>query len=181
VTGPLSVALRFDSLLQAYGVVKHAEIRDPQQLDVYGEKCLPAVKNGLAMGTTVGRANGPESLTRVRHSYGIEHTSIEIIAFSALESVSAHYREYGAVANAKQPLPGTRRLSPIVKSMDNTVTALVTRPQASVYIHVASTHTQKKDTHEFIHTLVPHQCPSNRFQAREDCRHLEEGFGRRAG
>ncbi|KAI9767871.1 MAG: hypothetical protein M1840_005364 [Geoglossum simile] len=64
--------------LKAYGVVKHAGIRDPQQPDVYGEKCLLIVKNGLATGTTVGRTNGLESFTRVYNDYNIEHTSIEI-------------------------------------------------------------------------------------------------------
>ncbi|KAH0551399.1 hypothetical protein GP486_007386 [Trichoglossum hirsutum] len=67
-----------DDLLQAYGVVKDAEIRDPQQLDVHGEKCLLVVKNGLATGTTFGRTNGLESFTRVYRGHSIEHTSIEI-------------------------------------------------------------------------------------------------------
>jgi hypothetical protein len=67
-----------DGLLQAYGVVQHDEIRDPQHLDVYGEKCLLVVKNGLTTGTTVGRANGLESFTRIYDNYGIKHTSTEI-------------------------------------------------------------------------------------------------------
>jgi len=67
-----------DGLLQAYGVVQDDEIRNPQHLDVHGEKCLLVVKNGLTTGTTVGRANGLESLTRIYDDYGIEHTSIEI-------------------------------------------------------------------------------------------------------
>ncbi|KIY44819.1 hypothetical protein FISHEDRAFT_77229 [Fistulina hepatica ATCC 64428] len=67
-----------DGLLQAYGVVQDDEIRNPQHLDVYGEKCLLVVKNGLTTGTTVGRVNGLESFTRIYDDYGIEHTSIEI-------------------------------------------------------------------------------------------------------
>jgi len=67
-----------DGLLQAYGVVQDAEIRDPQHLDVHGEKCLLVVKNGLTTGTTVGRANGLESFTRTYDEYSIKHTSIEI-------------------------------------------------------------------------------------------------------
>jgi hypothetical protein len=64
-----------DGLLQAYGVVEHAEIRNPQQLDVHNEKCLTVVKNGMATGTTFGRANGLESFTRADHD---QNTSIEI-------------------------------------------------------------------------------------------------------
>ncbi|KAI9512136.1 hypothetical protein F5148DRAFT_1165554 [Russula earlei] len=67
-----------DGLLQAYGVVQDDEIRNPQHLDVYGEKCLLVVKNGLATGTTVGRTNGLESFTRIYAHDGTELTSIEI-------------------------------------------------------------------------------------------------------
>ena len=67
-----------DGLLQAYSVVQDDEIHNPQHLDVHGEKCLLVVKNGLTMGTTVSRANGLESFTRIYDDYGIEHTSIKI-------------------------------------------------------------------------------------------------------
>jgi len=50
----------------------------PQHLDIDGEKRLLVVKNGLATGTTVGRANGLESFTRVYSDYGVHSTSIEI-------------------------------------------------------------------------------------------------------
>lgn len=36
------------------------------------------MKNGSTTGTTVGRANGLESFTRIYDEYGINHTSIEI-------------------------------------------------------------------------------------------------------
>jgi hypothetical protein len=67
-----------DGLLQAYGVVSDDEIRNPQHLDVHGEKCLLVIKNGLTTGTTVGRVNGLESFTRTYDEYGIKQTSIEI-------------------------------------------------------------------------------------------------------
>jgi hypothetical protein len=68
-----------DGLLQAYGIVQEDEIRNPQHLDVHGEKHLPVVKNGLATGTTVGRTNGLESFTRTYPGYGIiKQTSIEL-------------------------------------------------------------------------------------------------------
>ncbi|KAF8270015.1 hypothetical protein EI94DRAFT_854808 [Lactarius quietus] len=67
-----------DGLLQAYDFVREAEMRNPQQLDVHGEKCLLVVKNGLTTGTTVGRVNGLESFRRVYGDYGIGHKSLEI-------------------------------------------------------------------------------------------------------
>ena len=66
-----------DGLLQANGVVQDDEFRDPQHLDVHGEKCLLVVKNGLITGTTVGRVNGLESFIRTYDDDGVEHTSIE--------------------------------------------------------------------------------------------------------
>ncbi|KAG8894298.1 hypothetical protein FRC01_013049 [Tulasnella sp. 417] len=73
-----------DGLLPVFGVVKDNEIRQPQHRDVHGEKALLVVKNGLATGTTVGRANGLESFTRVYadSDYGIKHTSIEVAILS---------------------------------------------------------------------------------------------------
>ena len=77
-----------DGLLQAYGVVKGDEIRQPQYLDAHGEKVLFVVKNGQATGTTVGRANGLESFARIYIDHGIDHTSIEIaiLPFSRQQS-----------------------------------------------------------------------------------------------
>jgi hypothetical protein len=71
-----------DGLLQAFGVVKHEEIRQPQHLDVHGERALLVVKNGLATGTTLGCVNGLESFTRVYTGYGIRHTSVEVAILS---------------------------------------------------------------------------------------------------
>ncbi|KAN0081180.1 hypothetical protein V8E55_008804 [Tylopilus felleus] len=67
-----------DGLLQANDFVREAEMRNPQQLDVHGEKCLLVVKNGLTTGTTVGRVNGLESFRRIYEDYGISHKSLEI-------------------------------------------------------------------------------------------------------
>lgn len=67
-----------DGLLQAYGVVQDNEMRDPQHLDVHGEKCLLVVKHGMATGTTVGRVNGLESFTRIYTYPGINQTYMEI-------------------------------------------------------------------------------------------------------
>ncbi|KAH8113198.1 hypothetical protein DFH11DRAFT_367544 [Phellopilus nigrolimitatus] len=67
-----------DGLLQADGVVPDDEIRNPQHLDVHGEKCLLVVKNGLTTETTVGRVNGLESFTRTYDEYGIKQLSIEV-------------------------------------------------------------------------------------------------------
>jgi hypothetical protein len=51
-----------DGLLQAYGIVQDDEIRQPQHLDVRGEKALLVVKNGLTTGTTVGPLRGSNLL-----------------------------------------------------------------------------------------------------------------------
>jgi hypothetical protein len=67
-----------DGLLQAYDIVKDKEICSPQQLAANGSKCLHAVKNGLATGTTIGRINGLDSFTRIYLEYGIEQTSTEV-------------------------------------------------------------------------------------------------------
>ena len=66
-----------NGLLQAFGVVKDHEIRQPQHLDVHGQKVLMVVKNGQTTGTTVGRANGLDSFTRVCSQYSIMGTCIE--------------------------------------------------------------------------------------------------------
>jgi hypothetical protein len=66
-----------DGLLQAFGVVKDHEIRQPQHLDMYGQRILMVVKNGLATGTTIGCANGLDSFTRVYSHYDIMGTSVQ--------------------------------------------------------------------------------------------------------
>lgn len=77
-----------DGLRQACGVVQDNEMRDPQHLDVHGEKCLLVVKHGMATGTTVGRVNGPKSFTRIYTYRGINLTSMEI-------AVLTHGQPYG--------------------------------------------------------------------------------------
>ena len=68
-----------DSLLQAYGVVSAAEISNPKHLDANGQPCLIVVKNGGTTNTTVGRANGLESVKRTYLEHGIiNQDSLEI-------------------------------------------------------------------------------------------------------
>ncbi|KAJ3486272.1 hypothetical protein NLI96_g4344 [Meripilus lineatus] len=66
-----------DGLLQASGVVQSHEIYNPTNIDANGEKCLLVVKNGLATGTTIDRASGMESLTRIYTERGHKKTSID--------------------------------------------------------------------------------------------------------
>ncbi|KAJ4501282.1 hypothetical protein C8R41DRAFT_892481 [Lentinula lateritia] len=66
-----------DGLLQVRGVIQLDDIYNPKHLDVNGEQCLLVVKNGLTTGTTIGRALGMESFTRVYKESKIEKTSIE--------------------------------------------------------------------------------------------------------
>jgi hypothetical protein len=68
-----------NSLLQANGVVSAAEISKPKHLDANGQPCLIVVKNGGATGTTVGHANGLESVKRTYPEHGItKQDSLEI-------------------------------------------------------------------------------------------------------
>ncbi|KAI1788488.1 hypothetical protein LXA43DRAFT_974817 [Ganoderma leucocontextum] len=67
-----------DGLLQAYGIVQEDELRNPQHLDIYNQKCLLVVKNGTTTATTFGRVNGLESFIRHYPPYGINETSTEI-------------------------------------------------------------------------------------------------------
>ncbi|CAL1712109.1 unnamed protein product [Somion occarium] len=92
-----------DGLLQAYGVVQDDEFRDPQHLDVHNEKCLLVVKNGLTTGTTVGRANGLESFTRIYDDYDIKHTSTEIavLPYDKMRSKFSDAGDSGSIVLAR--------------------------------------------------------------------------------
>lgn len=68
-----------DLLLQLNGYVCEAEFRSPQNLDIYNVKTLLAVKNGSATGTTFGRVNGLESVTRVYNDHGPSVDALEFI------------------------------------------------------------------------------------------------------
>lgn len=68
-----------DLLLQIQDYVREAEFRDPQNYDVHNAKTLLAVKNGRTTGTTFGRVNGLESITRHHSEHGIETKAVEII------------------------------------------------------------------------------------------------------
>ncbi|EIW79463.1 hypothetical protein CONPUDRAFT_125778 [Coniophora puteana RWD-64-598 SS2] len=92
-----------DGLLQAHGVVQDDEMRDPQHLDVHGEKCLLVVKSGSATGTTVGRVNGIESFTRVYDDYGIGHTSVEfaVLPYDRMRGSFSDAGDSGSVVLAR--------------------------------------------------------------------------------
>ena len=72
-----------DSLLQAFGVVSAAEISNPKHLNTNGQSCLFVVKNGGTTNTTVGLANGLESVKRTYQEYNIiKQDSLEIAVVS---------------------------------------------------------------------------------------------------
>lgn len=68
-----------DLLLRVEDYVGGSEFRDPQNYDIYNVKTLLAVKNGRSTGTTFGRVNGLESITRHYPERGIEAKAVEII------------------------------------------------------------------------------------------------------
>ncbi|KAK7685522.1 hypothetical protein QCA50_011388 [Cerrena zonata] len=71
-----------DLLLHIQDYVREAEFRDPHNYDVHNVKTLLAVKNGRTTGTTFGRVNGLESITRHYPEHGIEVKAVEIVVCS---------------------------------------------------------------------------------------------------
>ena len=68
-----------EMLLPLKDYVPEAELRNPQNLDIHNMKTLLAVKNGRTTGTTFGRVNGLESITRKYPEYGISEKALEFI------------------------------------------------------------------------------------------------------
>lgn len=80
-----------NGILQIHGSVPEDEIRNPKQLNAYGDKAMPVIKNGLTTGTTVGWVNGLKSLVRYYDDYNLE--------FTALETTILPYGGRGAFSN----------------------------------------------------------------------------------
>ncbi|PVF97482.1 hypothetical protein CPB86DRAFT_775266 [Serendipita vermifera] len=59
------------------GFVPEPEFHDPQDLDINDVKTLLCVKNARSTGTTFGRVNGLESITRHYKDHGIHEDSME--------------------------------------------------------------------------------------------------------
>ncbi|ODN88039.1 hypothetical protein L198_06778 [Cryptococcus wingfieldii CBS 7118] len=68
-----------DMLLALKDVVPEAEFRNPQNFDIHNVRTLLAVKNGRSTGTTFGRVNGLESITRHYPEHGIAQRTLEFI------------------------------------------------------------------------------------------------------
>ncbi|KAI0369419.1 hypothetical protein BV20DRAFT_1020825 [Pilatotrama ljubarskyi] len=68
-----------DMLLPLKDVVPEAEFRNPQNFDIHNVRTLLAVKNGRSTGTTFGRVNGLESITRHYPEHGIAQKTLEFI------------------------------------------------------------------------------------------------------
>ena len=66
-------------LLPIKDYVREAEFRNPQDYDVHNIKTFLAVKNGRTTGTTFGRVNGLESITRHYSDHGLEVKALEFI------------------------------------------------------------------------------------------------------
>jgi len=66
-------------LLRLGGYAPEAELHSPQDLDNYGARAILAVKNGSSTGTTFGRVNGLESVTRKYFKDGVFSTALELI------------------------------------------------------------------------------------------------------
>jgi hypothetical protein len=68
-----------DLLLQLQDYVCEDELHDPQNYDIHNAKTLLAVKNGCTTGTTFGRVNGLESITREYRDHGLKVDALEIL------------------------------------------------------------------------------------------------------
>jgi hypothetical protein len=68
-----------DLLLQLQDYVREEEFRKPQNFDIHNVKTLLAIKNGCATGTTFGRVNGLESVTREYPDHGLSVEALEFI------------------------------------------------------------------------------------------------------
>jgi len=68
-----------DLLLQLENYVPEEEFRNPQNFDIHNVRTLLAVKNGRSTGTTFGRVNGLESITRNYPEHGIAQKALEYI------------------------------------------------------------------------------------------------------
>jgi hypothetical protein len=79
--GQLDFKYPLGGLLRVKGVMKEAELRNPQQLDLNGENCLLVVKSGQATGVTFGRVSGIESVIREHGEHRLKKTSLEVAAY----------------------------------------------------------------------------------------------------
>ncbi|KAG5636344.1 hypothetical protein H0H81_008367 [Sphagnurus paluster] len=68
----------YGEVLPVKGFAKHEEIRNPQQLDSNGEKCLIVLKNGKTTGPTFGRLSSLESFKDVAFSTPGDSGSIAV-------------------------------------------------------------------------------------------------------
>lgn len=66
-------------LLQLQDYVREPEFRNPQNYDVNDVKALLAVKNGRTTGTTFGRVNGLESVTRELTDHNLAVDALEFV------------------------------------------------------------------------------------------------------
>ena len=71
-----------DLLLELQDYVREDDFRNPQNRDVNDMKTLLAVKNGRTTGTTYGRVNGLESITRNYADHGLKVDTVETIILS---------------------------------------------------------------------------------------------------
>ena len=68
-----------DLLLQLEDYVREDEFRNPKNRDVNDVDTLLAVKNGHITGTTFGRVNGLDSITRTYDAHGLKVDAKEVL------------------------------------------------------------------------------------------------------
>ncbi|KAF9068769.1 hypothetical protein BDP27DRAFT_1392603 [Rhodocollybia butyracea] len=94
-----------DMLLQLKDYVPEEEFRNPQNLDIHNVRTLLAVKNGRSTGTTYGRVNGLESITRHYSEHGVAQIALEYIV-CGYDTVTAKNDKFSNVGDSSSFVAG---------------------------------------------------------------------------
>ncbi|KAF8330226.1 hypothetical protein F5887DRAFT_1081921 [Amanita rubescens] len=81
-----------DRLLKLQDLIQEDEMREPDTVDINGERCLLVIKNGGTTGITIGRATGIFSYVRNYRHNRTSHTSTEwaILPVTSLRQATQH-------------------------------------------------------------------------------------------
>lgn len=84
-------------LLPLKGYVPEAEMRNPHNRDIHNVKTLLAVKNGRTTGTTFGRVNGLESVTREYLEHGVRQDALQLVVcgYDVVKRENVRFSEMG--------------------------------------------------------------------------------------
>lgn len=86
-----------EMMLPLKGYVRETEFRNPDNLDIFNEPTLLAVKNGRTTGTTFGGVNGLESVTQHIPEHGISMQALEyiVVGYDTQTLKSGRFSSFG--------------------------------------------------------------------------------------